>query len=380
MATPSTAWPSSHRPKGHPVKITINPADFKEIVNYAQTAINNRYSQTIMTGMLFATGDGELRATGATMEAHASATAKADVFEPGRILIPGASIGAAASRLRGKAEIQISTTETQAIIAQGAKVFTINLMPLEEYPQGITNPLPVVGTVNGAEFAETIHLVEGAAAGPNSEPAILTGIFLRTTGDRIHATATDRYRIAMADTEWSTDGETDENYVVSAEWLRVAVKAIGAETTIHSNGKQFAITSGGYTTSTILMNGEYPKVASLFTNIESDRHQVDRKEFLDAVDTVSVMAERNTPVRLKAKNGVITIDAGGVEGSGIAQIRTDNESAFEIAIQPTFLLWTLRTHGTEHVEFIPNGGKPIKFTGSPNTEHLVMPVRLPEQH
>lgn len=357
------------------MKLTIDPAELKSIVTYAQAGIDKRYSQTIMTGMLLAANDGELRATGATMEQHASAITSADVIEPGKILIPGQSISAAVSRMRGKNPVQISVNDTQAIIAQGAKVFSINLMPIEEYPVGITDPMPAIGTVDGSALAHTVGLVEGAAASPN-QSATLSGVLLRIESDRISATATDRYRIAIAETGWEPAEESRHDLLVAADWLRFAAKNIAAETTIHTDGTQIAITSGGYTTSTRLMSGDYPKIKSLFDNIGTEPHTVERAAFLDAVDTVAVMADASAPVRLTARKGVISIDAGGTEGTGIAQVRTSSDDEFQIAVNPTYLLWTLRAHGSDEITFTPNGARPILIGGDSGAQHLIMPVRL----
>lgn len=362
------------------MKLSISPTDLKEAIRYANTVINKRHSSPIMAGLLLEAADGRLRAFGATYEAHAAVTVPADVHEPGRVLVNGALIGQAVGKLRGSKPVTLALNEKSFVISQGRVVFSIQLMTLDKYPNDLDKPLPAVGHVTGEKFARMIREIEGAASDDYSKP-VLTAVQIASKAGQLTAVATDTYRLAISETEWEPTDETEQSWLLPTEWLRNAIKSVAADTTIHSDGNTFAITSGDYTTSTNTRDGDYPKIRSLFKNTGNETYEINREEFAEAADAAGVMAENLTPLKITgSENEVISITAGSDKGAGVAQLKTNNPEPFEIGINPRFLNWALRALDTETIHFTPQGRKPIHITApGSNTEYLIMPVRLPNQ-
>jgi|GEM_PF-4728758 len=362
------------------MKLTIAPHDLKEAIRYANTVINKRHSSPIMAGLLLEAADGRLRAFGATYEAHAAVTMPAQVAEDGRVLVNGALIGQAVGKLRGSKPATLAVNEKALVISQGRVVFSIQLMPIDRYPNDLDKPLPVVGHVDGEKFARMIHEIEGAASDDYARPA-LTGVEIAGKAGQLMAVATDTYRLAISEIEWEPADETEPSWLVPAEWLRHAIKSVAADTTIHSDGTAFAITSGDYTTCTNTRDGDYPKVRALFKNTGRETYRVNREEFAEAADAAGVMAESLTPIKITgSENEVISLTAGNDMGAGVAQLKTDNAEPFEVGINPKFLNWALRALDAETIHFTPQGSKPIHITApSTNTQYLIMPIRLTNQ-
>ena len=61
---------------------------------------------------------------------------------------------------------------------------------------------------------------------------------------------------------------------------------------------------------TRLLDGEYPKVSSIFPSSVNSVAVIQTAALTEAVKRVSLVAERNTPVRLRFSEGQVAIEAG----------------------------------------------------------------------
>lgn len=359
------------------MKLSISAPELKEAVRFALTAINKRHSSPIMTGMLLEAKNGELRAFGADYEAHAAVTVSAEVQAEGRLLVAGHLLAPIVAKMKSNKPVILSVAENSLIVAQGAMLFNLQLMPLEEYPENLDKPLPEIGHINGEDFSRIIHDVGEAASKDYALPE-LTAVCLTSGGSELRAMTTDRYRLAMSAAAWDPADREERTLLVAADWIMSAAKSVAGGTTLHSDGSRFALTSGTYTTSTQLRSGKYPSVRGMFKNVGPEAYRINRADFATAADAVSVMAEKMMPIKISnSENAVLSLSASGDTGGGVAQVQTDNATPFEIGVNPSFINWAFRTLDAEQVIFTPNGGKPIHITTRDGAaEYLIMPVRL----
>ena len=63
-------------------------------------------------------------------------------------------------------------------------------------------------------------------------------------------------------------------------------------------------------TTTRLLDGEFPKVRSLFPNEHQTTATVDKASLIESLKRVALVAERNTAVQLAFSDGTLTLDAG----------------------------------------------------------------------
>ncbi|WP_346921328.1 DNA polymerase III subunit beta [Glutamicibacter creatinolyticus] len=362
------------------MKLTIDPSLFREALKYAATAISPRPLTPIMAGVMLTAEDGRLRAFGADYERQAAYTVDANIETEGTVIVSANLLTKAAARLKNRADILVQTTDDGLVVSQGATVFKLNLMPVNEYPD-LSADAPAVGNVDGTALAHAIHAVEGAAFNDESH-IVLVSLHLTSKGNELHLAATDRYRLAVDLIEWAPGGGDDFEVILPIDWVRSMAKNVAGDTTLHAeieSGKvtRFGVTSGDYTTTTTVRQGSYPKILQLFGKVGKNTYTVQREELLGALEAVSVMVERKQPIRLAcSSSGVITVDAGGEQGSSVAQIRTDNTIEFGTMFNPEFIIWALRALDADQVRIVPNGTKPTHITpATGNTQFLLMPVR-----
>ena len=265
-------------------------------------------------------------------------------------------------------------------------------MPEAEYP-----PLPALptisGTVAGDSFAQAVSQVIIAASKDDTLP-ILTGVRMEIEDDLITLLATDRYRLAMREVPWKpvTPG-ISTSALVKAKTLNEVAKTLGSSGDINlaladDDSRLIGFESGGRTTTSLLVDGDYPKIRSLFPESTPIHATVQTQELVDAVRRVSLVAERNTPVRLAFTEGQLHLDAGTGEDAQAseeleAQLTGDD---ITVAFNPHYLVEGLSVIETKYVRFsFTTAPKPAMITAQVDADgddqddyrYLVMPVRLP---
>ncbi|MHC6175435.1 DNA polymerase III subunit beta [Glutamicibacter sp. X7] len=364
------------------MKLSVAPADLKEAVRFAQTAIAGRPTSPIMGGVLLEAKDGQLTASGSDYAKVARVAVPAQIEAEGTALLHASLLSQAAGKLKGKADVTISDDGTMATFVQGRAKFRLPMMPVTEYPQNLEGELVEVGRVSGEDFAKIVSTASISTVKADLE--ILACVRLEI-GTEITAMGTDRYRLSMDHTAYDRASETDYGLNINALWVKTVAKTIGGDTAllVALDGEKpvrFAIQSGDYSTSITVVDGDYPKIRGLFANRGPEAYTLDRQELIDALDLVGVMSERNTPARIKGQGETIRLESTGTEGESASDLGSDNEAPFLIGINPALALDVLRNIDSEHIRFVPAGPKPIYITPAEGTaEYLLMPVRLPGQ-
>jgi DNA polymerase-3 subunit beta len=135
-----------------------------------------------------------------------------------------------------------------------------------------------------------------------------------------------------------------------------------------------------------LLDGEFPKVRSLFPTDQQTIARVDRATLVEAVKRVSLVAERNTAVQLAFSAGQLTLDAGsGDEALATEQIDAEVKGAdITTGFNPQFLLDGLTAIEQPLVELaFTQASKPAVIVGvgtdgeaDLSFRYLLMPRRL----
>jgi DNA polymerase-3 subunit beta len=153
--------------------------------------------------------------------------------------------------------------------------------------------------------------------------------------------------------------------------------------------------AGERRTTTRLLDGEYVKYRSLLPEDSSANAFVETAPFVEAVKRVSLVAPRNTPVRLTFTGDQVVLEAGTGEDAQASESvdakfdRRDGDTAeeFSIAFNPAYLLDGLTAVGAEITKFdftaptkpaVLRGGKQSDAGASDGDDYryLLMPVRL----
>jgi DNA polymerase-3 subunit beta len=228
---------------------------------------------------------------------------------------------------------------------------------------------------------------------------LLTGVRLELEGSAISLMATDRFRASLRELAWYPEdsglsaqvlvparvlGETARSLVAGGD-ITIAVSA--GETGDGLIGFEGTVGNGTRRTTTRLLEGDFPRVRQLFQAQAETVAYVSTTDLVDAVKRVSLVAERNTPVRLTFSDGHVLLEAGSGDDAQASESieATINGADISIGFNPNYLLegLSVMSDPVVHLSFTQHT-KPAAISGvqevgaDPDAafRYLIMPVRL----
>ncbi len=374
------------------MKLRVERDVLAEAVTWTARSLPSRPPVPVLAGLLLEAGaDGVLQLSGFDYEVSARVEVPADVTEPGQALVSGRLLADICRSLPDK-PVELAQEGSKIVLTCGASRFTLMTMPVEEYPARPDMPAEA-GTVSSEVFSAAVAQVTVAASRDETLP-ILTGVRMEITGDTVTLLATDRYRLAMRELPWrNAGGDTETATLVRARTLSEVAKTLGqggdVTVALSSDGGQELIgfSAGGRRTTSLLVDGDYPKVRALFPAQAQTYAVVTTAALIEAVRRVALVAERNTPVRLSFAEGEVVLEAGQGDDAQASERLEANlvGEDITIAFNPGFLLDGLQALGTPHVRLsFTQSTKPAVLTGQESAEgeddtgyrYLLMPVRM----
>jgi DNA polymerase-3 subunit beta len=378
------------------VKFRIDRDTFADAVTWTARSLPNRPSVPVLAGLLIESSGEGLTLSGFDYETSTRATLPAEVADDGRALVSGRLLSEIVKSLPAK-PIDVSLDGTKVQVVCGSARFSLQTMPVEEYPQLPDMPT-ATGTIKSDEFATAVAQAS-AAAGRDEMLPLLTGVRLELEGSTISLMATDRFRASLRELSWYPEradlsaqalvparvlGETARSLVAGGD-ITIAVASGDAGDGLI--GFEGIVGNGSRRTTTRLLEGDFPRVRALFQAQAETVAYVSTPDFVDSVKRVSLVAERNTPVRLTFADGQLLLEAGsGDEAQASESIEaTINGPDISIGFNPTYLLEGLgvMSEPVVHLSFTQHT-KPAAISGVQEIgadpdgafRYLIMPVRL----
>ena len=377
------------------MKFRVERDVLAEAVTWVARGLPARPPVPVLAGVLIeASDEGTLTLSAFDYEVSAKITVAAEVGESGTVLVLGRLLADISRNLPAR-PIDISTEGNKVQVTCGSSRFSLLMMPSDDYPTLPASP-PPSGSIAGDVFTQAVAQVSIAADRGDTLP-ILTGVRVEIEGDKVTLLATDRYRLAMRELTWNPEA-TDASHValIPARTLSDTAKALGASGAVEialgggtpgAGDGLIGFEAGQRRTTTRLLDGEYPKVTSIFPSSVDTESVIETAALVEAVRRVSLVAERNTPVRLRFSEGQVAIEAGTGDDAqaseAVEAVLTGPE--IEIAFNPHFLLDGLGAVGTAYSRLsFTQPSRPAVLSGQaepdaePDTSYryVLMPVRF----
>ncbi|WP_182525109.1 DNA polymerase III subunit beta [Nocardioides dongkuii] len=377
------------------MKFRVERDVLADAVAWAARSLPVRPSVPVLAGLLIEAGEEGLVLSTFDYETSARATLAADVSDDGRALVSGRLLADICRSLPAK-PVEMVLDGSRVSLTCGSARFSLQTMPVDDYPTLPEMPA-ATGTVQSDVFAHAVAQAVTAAGRDDMLP-VLTGVRIEIDGSTISLLATDRFRLSHRELGWDPRSP-DESVaaLVPAKVLGDTAKSLtaGSEVTIALAaggsgegiiGFEGAAAGGLRRTTTRLLDGEFPKVRSLFPSEHLTVAKVEKAALVESVKRVALVAERNTAVQLSFSDGVLTLDAGsGDEAQASESIEATIEGEdITTGFNPQFLLDGLTAIDEPVVELaFTQASKPVVISGSvgdaggdPGFRYLLMPRRL----
>ena len=373
------------------MKLRVERDVLAEAVAWTARSLPVRPPVPVLAGVrLEASSEGSLTLSTFDYDVSARSAVPAAVEEAGVVLVSGRLLADIAKALPAK-PVDLTLDGTKVVLRCGASRFTLLTMPVEDYPALPEMP-ELSGTIDADVLTEAVAQVSIAASRDETLP-LLTGVRVEIDGEKLTLMATDRYRLALRELTWHPSNPAfNAVALVRARTLSDVAKSLTSAGSVdvalgNDSASLIGFAAGGRQTTSLLVEGDYPPVRRLFPDETTTHAVVATGPLVEAARRVSLVAERNTPIRLSFSEGQVVLEAGQGEDAQASEILEATLVGEDIvtAFNPHYLLDGLGALTTDFVRLsFTHPSKPAVLTGQGSAEgeseeefrYLLMPIRF----
>ena len=368
------------------MKLTCDRSALVDKLAILARGVSTRSALPVLSGVLIQASEGRLDLFSTDMELSIKASLTTAIERDGEIVVPARLFTDVVRNLPGE-EVVIEAGEAAVKVTAGRAEFSLNAWSASDFPQTSTFDTSAAFAMGREPFVETLTKAGRAASRDETRP-ILTGVLMTILGDTLKMVATDSYRLAVKETklEKALDAEVQAIVPVRAlgEVARLAASMGDGdiEVAISENQALFKLSdpAGDVWVASRLIDGQFPNYKQLLPDSFDHEVTLAKDEFMAAARRVSLLAQKNAPLRLSFAENKLTMKAL-TQDVGHAEESLDVEfggEAFEIGFNAAYLI--------DGIDAIDDAGVLLRFTsplrpglvsGSDGGfVYLIMPIRL----
>jgi DNA polymerase III subunit beta len=298
---------------GTGMKISVARDELVAKLGVVSRAVSTRGTVQVLSGILLRV-DGETLTLAATdMELSLRTTLEAQVEGDGAVVIPGKPLVELARLLpESDVTIEYKPEEGTVQIVSGSYNSRLHVFNAEDFPR-----LPAVDaqlhSIDREALLETVDRVARSASRDESRP-VLTGILVRFEAGKLVMVATDSYRLSVKETELGEAAPELEAIIPARALTELSRLATGdtVELGVHENHVVFgtgASDGADAWLTTRRIDGQFPNYRQLLPETFEVELTLPKSELADVVRRASVLALRNSPLRLRLAEGELTVSA-----------------------------------------------------------------------
>jgi len=368
------------------MKLSLSTADLlTQLQTTARVASSRSAVQALSGVMISASPDSSPELLATDMEIGLRVPLQAEVVRPGSTVLPARLLlDVTRSLPAATLTIELRTAEQDVELICGSATFHLRTLRTEDFPS-LPSPADDTRVALPAEaFVETINRVARSASKDETRP-VLTGILISASGQELRMVATDSYRLSVKQTalESPLQGSLEANVPARAlqELVRIAQQTPFDTVAVSVGQNQAIFELGEVTLSSRLIDGQFPNYRQLLPETVEHELRLASAELTDVVRRISLLAQKNAPLRLSFSEGSLNVSAQTPdvgEASEAIPIPFHGEP-FEIGFNPEFLRDGLES--VESDELVLKLISPLRpgLIESPDAGdfvYLIMPIRL----
>jgi DNA polymerase III subunit beta len=341
--------------------------------------------QALAGVMIVADADKRAQLLATDMEVGLRVPLDAQTQTPGSVVLPARLLLEVVRSLpTGDVSLELRPAEQDVELRSGGATFHLRTLRAEDFP---TLPEPGADTrvaLPAEAIAQTVLRVARSASRDETRP-VLTGILMSASGQELRMVATDSYRLSVKQTALDPplDGSLEANVPARAlqELVRIAQQSPDDALAVSVGQNQVVFELGDVVLSSRLIDGQFPNYRQLLPESVEHELRLSTAELTEVVRRISLLAQKNEPLRLTFSEGSLTISARTPDiGEASEAIPVPfNGDTFEIGFNPEFLRDGLES--VESDELVLKLISPLRpgLIESPDGGdfvYLIMPIRL----
>ncbi len=368
------------------MKLSLSAAELlNELQTVTRVASARSAVQALSGVMISAPADSPTELLATDMEIGLRVPLAAEVAQPGAAVLPARLLLDVARSLPAEQlTMELRSSEQDVELICGPATFHLRTLRTEDFP---TLPSPTEETritLPAEAFVQTVTRVARSASRDETRP-VLTGILMSASGQELRMVATDSYRLSVKETslENALQGSLEANVPARAlaELVRIAQSAQSDSLAVSVGQSQVVFELGDIVLSSRLIDGQFPNYRQLLPESVDHELRLSTGELTDVVRRISLLAQKNAPLRLSFSEGTLTVSAQtpDVGGASEAIPVPFNGEPFDIGFNPEFLRDGLESIESEELVLkliSPLRPGLIESPDSGDFVYLIMPIRL----
>jgi DNA polymerase-3 subunit beta len=357
---------------------------FSQLQTVSRVASTRSAIQALSGVQLSAQSSGcELRAT--DMDVGLRVPLEAEVAREGTVVLPARLMLDVVRSLPAElVSLELRAAEQDVEVVAGNATFHIRTLRSDDFPP-FPEPDPDSAVELPAEaFVTTATKVAGSASRDETRP-VLTGILVSASDRELRMVATDSYRLSVKETTLESPLSSGFEVNVPARALQELARLVGGDEdsslSVSVRANQVLFTLGRVVLSSRLIDGQFPNYRQLLPETFEHELRIGGPELTDVVRRISLLAQKNAPLRLAFTQGELTVSA---QTPDVGEARESMPVAFtgedmEIGFNPEFLRAGLEAidEGDVLLKLIsPLRPGLIESGDESRFRYLIMPIRL----
>ncbi len=368
------------------MKLSLSAAELLAQLQTVTRVASTRSAVQALSGVkISAPGDAPAELLATDMEIGLRVPLHAETAQPGSVVLPARLLLDVARSLPAEQlTMELRGVEQDVELICGPATFHLRTLRSEDFPT-LPSPTPETRIMLPAEaFVQTVARVARSASRDETRP-VLTGILMSASERELRMVATDSYRLSVKETalQEPLQGSLEANVPARAlaELARIAQQAGGDSLAVSVGQSQVVFEVGDVVLSSRLIDGQFPNYRQLLPESVEHELRLSTAELADVVRRISLLAQKNVPLRLSFTEGTLTVSAQtpDIGGASEAIPVPFHGEAFEIGFNPEFLRDGLESVESEELTLkliSPLRPGLIESPESGDFVYLIMPIRL----
>jgi DNA polymerase-3 subunit beta len=368
------------------LKLTIPTADLLAQLQTVSRVASTRSAVQALAGvMLSASENGHAELLATDMEIGLRVPVQAELAGAGSVVLPARLLlDVVRSLPADQMTLELRSAEQDVELKSGGATFHLRTFRAEDFPNLPTPSPDTRMTLPADALTQTISRVARSASRDETRP-VLTGILMSASGQELRMVATDSYRLSVKQTALDAplQGSLEANVPARAmqELVRIAQQSPADSVAVSVGKNQVVFELGDVVLSSRLIDGQFPNYRQLLPESVEHELRLATAEVSEVVRRISLLAQKNAPLRLSFSEGTLTVSARTPdigEASESIPVPFQGET-FEIGFNPEFLRDGLES--VESEELVLKLISPLRpgLIEAPEGDefvYLIMPIRL----
>jgi DNA polymerase III subunit beta len=367
------------------VKLSLQTSELLTQLQTATRVASSRASVQALSGVMLNADDAQVLLLATDVELGLRVPLAAEVSDPGSVVLPARLLLEVVRSLPSdEVTLELRSQEQDVELISGSAKFHLRVLRAEDFPSLPSPDAAARMRLPAQVFVDTALQVARSASKDETRP-VLTGVLVSAAGQDLTMVATDSYRLSVkhATLDPPLEGTIEANVPARAlqELARIAQSLEQPELAVSLGQNQVVFEVGDVVLSSRLIDGQFPNYRQLLPESVEHELRLSSAEIADVVRRISLLAQKNAPLRLSFGEGELTVSAQTPdvgEASETLPVPFSGEH-FEIGFNPEFLRDGLESVESEELLFklisplrpglieSPDGGEFV---------YLIMPIRL----